>query len=100
MRRLTFGSLLLAVSLPLAAQAPYLVKDINTTLSSGLNSSSPTEFTAFSNKIYFAAKTAEFGIELWSTDGTSAGTKLAADALAGAAGSTLQGWKVVNNVLL
>src|SRR5258708_8177797 len=52
------------LALPLGAQAPYLVKDINTTYSSATKSSSPTEFTSFKGKVFFVATTDDAGTEL------------------------------------
>ena len=52
-----------------------LLKDINTVAS--LNrSSAPWGFTLFKNKIYFSATDTSSNIELWVSDGTSAGTNL------------------------
>lgn len=66
--------LLVLLALPLSAQAPYLVKDINTTYSTATKSSSPTEFTSFKGKVFFVATTDEAGTELWASDGTASGT--------------------------
>src|SRR5689334_15220394 len=66
----------LFVSLSAAAQTPYLVKDINTTSTLQPKSSSPAWFTSLGNKVLFAATTAAAGTELWSTDGTAAGTSM------------------------
>jgi ELWxxDGT repeat protein len=92
--------LFLAVHLSAAAQTPFLVKDINTTLSSDRQSSSPSDFAAYGNKIFFAATSTAAGTELWSTDGTSSGTSMVADIIPGAASSSPSGLKVVNGVLL
>jgi ELWxxDGT repeat protein len=48
-----------------------LVKDINP--GSG---SSPSQFTVFNNHLFFTAYTAEFGLSLWKSDGTSEGTTM------------------------
>ncbi len=92
--------LLLLVSLPLCAQTPYLVKDINTTNSSGTKGSSPSWFTAFGNRIFFTATTDAAGTELWSTDGTSSGTSMVADIIPGTGSSSPGALTVVNGVLL
>lgn len=57
-----------------------LIKDINP----GKVGSSPTNFTLYKNKVYFTATTAANGAEVWSTDGTEAGTQLAIEVIAGA----------------
>ncbi|HSY51699.1 MAG TPA: ELWxxDGT repeat protein [Thermoanaerobaculia bacterium] len=98
--RKTIPILLFVVSLPLRAQTPYLVKDINTTYSNATKSSSPTEFVAFGNRIFFAATTDAAGTELWSTDGTSGGTSMVADIIPGTGSSSPSGLTVVNGVLL
>src|ERR1043165_1163051 len=54
-----------------------LLKDINT-ISAPLGSSA-VGFTEFNNVLFFAAKSAGHGIELWKTDGTPAGTVLVKD---------------------
>ncbi|HEY0371664.1 MAG TPA: ELWxxDGT repeat protein [Thermoanaerobaculia bacterium] len=73
----------LLLALPAGAQAPYLVKDINTTVSSARASSEPSLFTAHGGRVYFVATTHETGTELWSTDG--AGASMVADILPGEA---------------
>ena len=42
-------------------------------------SASDAQFVVHQNRLYFQARNAEFGSELWVTDGTSFGTRLAAD---------------------
>ena len=92
--------LLLLVSLPLAAQTPYLVKDINTTYSNDTASSSPSEFAAFGSRTFFVATTDAAGTELWSTDGTSAGTAIVSDIIPGPGSSNPSALQVVNGSLL
>ncbi|GGD82557.1 hypothetical protein GCM10011514_53270 [Emticicia aquatilis] len=58
------------------AQAPSLLKDINTTLTNG--SSSPNSFATLGTTLYFSAVN-NLGGELWKTDGTAAGTVLVKD---------------------
>lgn len=80
-------SLALAVALalvPLAvrAQAPYLVKDINTTANQYPNSSVPSGFIKFGSRVFFGAYDLDVfgaGPKLWSTDGTEAGTTMVKD---------------------
>src|SRR5258708_2277525 len=77
--RAALALLLLAVCLPLGAQTPYLVKDLNLTTNAQPVSSSPANFIRFGSRIYFSAKTTANGTELWSTDGTESGTAQVAD---------------------
>jgi ELWxxDGT repeat protein len=91
---------LLLVCLPVGAQTPYLVKDINTTNSNNLKSSTPAQFAAFGNRTFFVATTDAAGAELWSTDGTSSGTAMVADIIPGTGSSSPSGLKVVNGILL
>ena len=60
-----------------------LVKDIQP----GIISSSPNGLTVFNGNIYFAATTSGEGMELWKSDGTTAGTILLKDINPGANGS-------------
>ena len=99
MRKL-LSFLLLVLSLPLAAQAPYLVKDINTTTLTNPKSSSPRRFFKFGSRIYFAATDSSHGEELYSTDGTAAGTSLFADLAAGTQTSAPQFIAIVNGRFL
>jgi len=92
--------LLLAVSLPLAAQTPYLIKDINTTSSNNTKSSLPSEFTEFGGRIFFVATTDAAGTEIWSSDGSSSGTSMISDIIPGAGSSTPSLLQAVNGVLL
>jgi len=56
-----------------------LVKDIN----DGTDGSNPANFILYNNKVYFTAYDAIHGEEVWSTDGTAAGTVLAVEAIPG-----------------
>jgi len=73
MRKTTFLALLLSQAL--SAQTVTLFKDIN----SGTNGSSPSNFAIFDSKLFFTANDGVVGSELWTTDGTSAGTALIQD---------------------
>ena len=55
-----------------------LLKDINPGTASG-SVASYSAFTAYNGKLYFDAVQAGLGYEMWSTDGTSAGTTLVKD---------------------
>lgn len=67
-------------------QGTELVKDIESRLP-GIGGS-PSNLTAFNNKIYFSAITLAEGAELWVTDGTTAGTNLVKDIYPGNESST------------
>ena len=56
-----------------------LIKDIN----SGSESSNPANFILFNDKVYFTAYDPAHGEEIWSTDGTEAGTTLAIETIDG-----------------
>jgi ELWxxDGT repeat protein len=87
-------------SFSVCAQAPYLVKDINTTYLPSARSSLPTSFTAWNGRTYFVATLDASGTELWSTDGTSQGTRIVADIIPGSAGSSPSSLSIVNGTLL
>ena len=52
-----------------------------------MKDSGPRFFTQAGDKVLFSATDGEFGRELWMTDGTAAGTKLAANINEGSSGS-------------
>lgn len=60
---------------PLALPAQSLLKDIRP----GSASSNPTKLVVMNGAVYFIAETAAAGIELWRSDGTTAGTTMVAD---------------------
>jgi ELWxxDGT repeat protein len=60
---------------PLCLPAQSLVKDIRT----GSGSSNPTNLVVMDGAVYFVAETAAAGVELWRSDGTTAGTTMVAD---------------------
>jgi ELWxxDGT repeat protein len=65
----------------------------------GSGSSSPSRFTIFNNLLFFAATSATLGEELWSTDGTAAGTSLVKDINIGIGSSFPTNLYVFNNKL-
>jgi ELWxxDGT repeat protein len=70
----------------------------------GIASSDPADFSAYTlyhNKLYFNARTDNEGMELWSTDGTSAGTAMVKDIWPGAGDSYagMEGFLVYNDKL-
>lgn len=100
MRKAIVPLLTLFVCLYARAQAPFLVKDITTVADFGAKSSQPTSFIAAGNRVFFLATIDETGTELWSTDGTSAGTSLTADLLPGPASSSPTSLFTLNGTLL
>lgn len=65
------------------AQAPaYLVRDIEARPVT--SSSTPNGFALLNERVFFIASTPEHGAELWSTDGSAAGTQMLGDLEPGA----------------
>jgi ELWxxDGT repeat protein len=64
------------------AQSPVLLKDINTNLDG-----TPQQMATIGNTVYFSARNAENGYELWKTNGTTLGTVLVKDINPGPNGS-------------
>lgn len=86
-----FGSILVLGSSPLlllialasvraAAGSPLLVKDIKP----GAPSSEPASLIHFGDRLYFSADDGTYGEELWTSNGTAAGTSLVKDINLGA----------------
>lgn len=73
---------------------PVRVKDINTT--SAATGSSPFDFVATGNRVYFEANNGVNGIELWVTDGSDAGTQMVKDHTPGAASTSITAESVAN----
>ena len=80
MQKIGVLALLWALALPLAAGEPRLI-DLKT---KGPQDSSPHFLGATPTRAYFRAKTPETGLEIWTTDGTTAGTRMIADMTPGA----------------
>ena len=57
-------------------------------LATGPSGSNPYSLTTVGNKVYFGARTGAVGTELFESDGTTAGTKLALDISPGTRSST------------
>jgi ELWxxDGT repeat protein len=70
-----------------------LLKDIDT----GLNNSTPSNFTNFGNKLLFQARTASNGNELWITDGSTSGTTIVKDIEPGTGSSSPLSQKALLN---
>ncbi|MEO1085340.1 MAG: hypothetical protein AAFY88_13965, partial [Acidobacteriota bacterium] len=58
---------------------PYLVADIDITHIG----SAPTTFVGHGDRVFFAARRADVGTEVWTSDGTAEGTRLLVDAVPG-----------------
>jgi gliding motility-associated-like protein len=63
-----------------------MVKDIKLEFSLSGNDASPTNLMSIGNKLIFAASSIEYGLELWVSDGTEAGTTLLKDINPGTSG--------------
>ena len=101
MRQLTVAVLVTLIApLALRAQSPYLVKDINSTATASPISSTPNSFFRFGSRIFFAASAAGNGGELWSTDGSDAGTTQVADINNGSGSSSPPRFTVLNGKLI
>jgi ELWxxDGT repeat protein len=96
------GQISTPLALPSAAMASYqgilgltLFKDINP----GTNGSDPGNFINLNNTLYFTARDATNGYELWKSDGTAAGTVLLKDINLGTNNSSPQNFFNLNNTL-
>jgi ELWxxDGT repeat protein len=71
-----------------------LVRDIDpapVTGGKGTGHSSPADIVGAGDRVYFSAETAALGRELWTSDGTAAGTVLVKELSPGKAGTTFNG---------
>jgi ELWxxDGT repeat protein len=75
-----------------------LLKDINPGSSSSANGYS-RHFGVFNNRLFFMANDGVSGGEMWSSDGTAAGTALFKDIAAGSASSSFALPRIFNNKL-
>jgi len=80
-----------------ASAQVQMVKDINTIAT--LNSSSPSKFVTINGITFFVAINVDNGIELWKTDGTTAGTEMVKDIQSGNGSSTPNNLTNVNGTL-
>ncbi len=77
--------------------AQSIVKDINFGFADGMPTYVVKNRIAFGGKLIFAAKDITNGMELWETDGTSAGTSLLGDFISGPSDSNPNGFHIFNN---
>ena len=75
MKTKIYTLLLLLFASSLLSQNVRMVKDINL----GANHSIPQYLTPLNDKFYFSAFDADYGNELWVSDGTDTGTKMIID---------------------
>jgi ELWxxDGT repeat protein len=79
----------------------FLVKDIYPGFNGNLpNGSGPNNFFIYNNKLYFSALDAAHGNELWSSDGTDAGTALVKDLNPGPGFGSCSGFIEYNGIML
>lgn len=65
----------------------------------GTPSSGPSNLTEYNDKLYFVANDGVNGRELWESNGSTAGTVMVSDIIAGSSGSFLGELTVANNLL-
>lgn len=99
MKKNVLPFLLLLICFTSLAQVPIQIKDIN----SGNASAIPfydNQIIEYKGQLYFSADDGTNGVELWTSDGTEAGTMLVKDILSGAESSECQNFYLVNDYLL
>lgn len=98
------GSLVFSATTAETGEELFICKDDQVTLikdiEEGSTGSDPKWMTVVGDKIFFAATTSEYGMELWITDGTAEGTKLVKDIYEGDMGSELFGLTAFNGKCL
>jgi ELWxxDGT repeat protein len=99
MRALIFIFLLIWLFINASAQTPYLLSD-SWPGPQGTVDWSRDKHILFDNKFFYFANDSIHGYELWSTDGTVAGTNMVKDINPGASSSYPSFYGVVNNHLL
>ncbi len=76
-----------------------LLKDINTDATVSAGNSNPDNLIEYKGKVYFSAREATTGIELWVTDGTPGGTMLLKDINPGTDASSPLDFVIYNDLL-
>jgi ELWxxDGT repeat protein len=71
----------------------------NTVLVKSIDVTNASLFTIFNNKLFFAADDGANGIELWSSDGTAAGTNMVTDIAEGSLWSQPEGFFAMGDTL-
>jgi ELWxxDGT repeat protein len=79
------------------AVGTVMLKDINPGTPSSLDQFGSSQFRTVGSRIFFVANDGTHGNELWVTDGTAAGTVLAADVVPGAGGPSDFGFRAAFN---
>lgn len=81
------------------AEGTYQVRDINTDPGLSTGNSNPDNFTLYQDSVYFKARAAGLGDELWVTDGTEAGTRLVKDIQVGTGNANPFDFVVFNDLM-
>ena len=81
------------------AGSTHLVKNLRADGGGILNGGNPNNLIVYNNRVYFGAQDDAHGYELFSTNGTAAGTQLVKDIVPGTAGSLPYGSIVFKNLL-
>jgi ELWxxDGT repeat protein len=76
-----------------------MVLDINPGDTTAAGNSNPDEFTSFNGEVFFKARNASNGLELWATDGTAAGTREIIDIQPGDGNGNPFGFGIYNDQL-
>lgn len=98
------GSMIFSATTEATGEELFICKDdqvsIIKDIVEGSTGSDPKWMTVVGDKVFFAATTAEYGMELWITDGTEEGTMLVKDIYEGNLGSDLFGLTAFNGKCL
>src|SRR5437868_1633365 len=99
MKKLLIALLPVLAPCVLHAQAPYLVRDVNTTQTTNPASASPSGFFRYGSRVLYVGAGVS-GYKLWSTDGTAAGTHQVTDPARGGNPSNPSGFVELNGKVI
>src|SRR5437868_6792488 len=95
--RLFLATVMTLLAVTAQAQIPYLVKDITTTGTSA--SSNPGLLAVAGGTLFFSAFVDGYGLELWVSDGTAAGTMMVKDINVGSGNSSPNGFCAIGSTV-